>query len=315
MSEQEKIPGSGPGGSSAPADDPRPLSSETPQDAADAEPNPDEELDHPQGGTSVVGFILIPLVIVLIAVGIVWTFMMLAEDRRTVQDYAEQIRSDNKSERWQAVLDLVSSNRGSPDLVPILINMVEATPEEQELVQTGWDTTDLLKTPEERRINLRWYATAALGNIGGEQAEAKLVELLDDPDGGVRLYAVHGLARTGNTGYIPAIIHRLNTDEDAGVRAVAAYALGEVGDERGREPLLEAFRSDPATDVQWNAAIALARFGEQEARPMLDLMIQQGDPQVRTQARKALTTLDQALVTGGPQRKAADLDVDPVATE
>lgn len=260
--------------------------------------DPEAELEElPDGGTSIVGFILIPLLIVMIGVGIVFLSFTLAQDRRSVEDYAREIRSPNKAERWQAVLDLVSSKRGSESLIPILIEMLDTPPEEQEMVQ--WAPPDLLKNPEEKKINLRWYATAALGTIGGARAEEKLLELLEDKDGGVRLYAVHAFGRIRNPEYVPKILERLKNDEDRGVRTVAAYALGEIADPQAKPALLEAYEEDGETDVRWNAAIALARLGEPSVRPTLELMEQSRDvnPSVRSEARKAIRLLDRALVS------------------
>jgi len=282
-----------------------------PGDAPDADIAPDIALDaepenlvdgeaeeFAQSGSAILGFVLVPLLIVMVCVGIVWLFYQLSYDRRSIQDYSSQIRSANKSERWQAVLDLLDTNSGTTDLVPILIEMLETSPEDQSLSPTSWTSSDMLKRPEEKNVNLRWYATAALGKLGGERAEEKLVELITDADPGVRFYAIHSMARLGNPDFVPAMIERLNEDPDDGVRTVAAYALGEMRDGRAIESLKEAFSNDQAGDVVWNSAIALARFGDVSVRPALEAMAASGEPSVRIQARKALKVLDQYKASG-----------------
>lgn len=270
-------------------EDPIPATSGDPAETAGDE-TAEEEL--PEGGPSVVGLFLVPLMIVLVAMALVTAVYLLAADRPTIEEYARQLRSPNKAERWQAALNLIDTNRGSPELVPILIEMAEATEDEQSLVQTNWSVSDMIRTPEEREVNLRWYATAALGSIGGERAEEKLLELIHDEDGGVRLYAVHSLGRIGKEEFITPLTDRLLNDEDKGVRTVAAYALGEMGAGQARAALTQAWKNDPETDVQWNAAIALARMGETSVKPTLMEMRMSEIPSVRTEANRAIRLLE-----------------------
>jgi HEAT repeat protein len=252
----------------------------------------DSELESLEGGPSIAGLFLVPLMIVLVAMALVSAIYLLAADRPTIEEYARQLRSPDKAERWQAALNLIDTNRGSADLVPILLEMTNATSDDQSLVQTNWSVSDMIRTPEEREVNLRWYATAALGSIGGERAEAKLLELLDDKDGGVRLYAVHSLGRIGKEEFVIPMTGRLLNDEDKGVRTVAAYALGEMRAEGAKAALKQAFENDPETDVQWNAAIALARLGDDSVRGALEEMRRSDIPSVRTEASRALRLLD-----------------------
>jgi HEAT repeat protein len=251
------------------------------------------------GGPSILGLFLVPLMIVLVAMALVAAVYLLSVDSPTAEEYARQLRSPDKAERWQAALSLLDTQRGSPDLVPILIEMAEATREDQNLVRTNWNVSDLIRTPEEREVNLRWYATAALGAIGGEQAERKLKELLRDEDGGVRLYAAHSLGRIGKPEFMPLLTDRLLNDSDAGVRAVAAYTLGELGDTGARAALAQAHEKDPEIDVRWNSAIALARMGDAAVRPTLEEMMRSDNAHVRTQARRALRTLGSGDAAGG----------------
>lgn len=251
-----------------------------------------------EGGPSILGLFLVPLMIVMVAMALVAAVYLLAADRPTIQEYARQLQSPDKTERWQAALSLIDTNRGSPDLVPILIEMAEANEQDQSLVQTNWSVSDMIRTPEEREVNLRWYATAALGSIGGERAEEKLLELLKDEDGGVRLYAAHGLGRIGRAEFTGPLTERLLNDEDTGVRTVAAYALGEMGAEEARAALKQAFEEDAETDVRWNAAIALSRMGDESVRPALEDMRMSDLPSVRMQANRALRLLDQGKSGG-----------------
>lgn len=241
---------------------------------------------------NVLGFILVPAFIVMTILGIVYLFYLLTYEDLSVADYQRRLDSAIPAERWQAAIDLVQRNRTSPQLVPVLVEILESEPGEQNIESTAWASGDLLKSPEEKQVNLRWYAAHALGNMDGDQPFGILMKYAADQDAGVRFYAAHGLGRIRNPGAVDALVERLRTDEDDPVRTAAAWALGEIADPRAAEPLLEVWRSNPATDVRWNCALALSRFGVAEVRPTLDEMLKAENPHTRDQARQAIRLLE-----------------------
>ncbi len=246
---------------------------------------PEEDL----ATSSVIGFVLVPAMLVIAIVGVVWVFWYLTYNPYSVQDYTRLLKSDNKSTRWQAALDMVETNRVSGELVPILVEMAHAKDEDQSVVDTTqFDVRNLLKSPEEKKVNLRWYAVAALAKVGGERAYETVLEMAKDDDIGVRFYAVHGLGRMGNKGAIPTLIDRLLTDTDFGVRAASAWALGELGDKSAKDALLQAFKNDKEKDVRWNSALSLARFSEGSVEETLIEMTKADNAHTRDQARRAL---------------------------
>ena len=108
---------------------------------APAEP-PEEEL----AASNVIGFVLVPAMLVVVIVGIGWVFWYLTYNPYSPQDYVRLLRSENKSTRWQAALDMVETNRATEELVPILIEMAHATDKDQDVVQTmTFDARDILK--------------------------------------------------------------------------------------------------------------------------------------------------------------------------
>lgn len=255
---------------------------------------PGEDQPAERGFTgNLFGFILAPALMAMVAVGIGYTFYYLTYDRRSQMDYATLLRSERKTDRWQAALDLVDTNRGSPDLVPILIEMVDSSDESQMLAQKGWETGDLLKTTAERQINLRWFATAALGKIGGPNAYEKLLKLTSDKDDGVRMFAVQSLARIRNPESAPLIMELLINDKDWGVRAASAFALGELGDPKAIPALKKALETDANDDTKLNSAIALARLGDGSGKTRLEEGLKGPDAAIRQEARKALRLIEE----------------------
>lgn len=272
-----------------------------PEDAvSDGEETTDEgaPAEEPIPVTGFIGFVLVPLVIVLSIVGILWLGWYLTYDRKTVADYARELRSEDRTVRWQAALGLIETNQADESLLPVLEDMLATSDEDQSLQGVVWTTRDMLKTPEERKVNLRWYAAAALGKIGGERATLRLIELLKDPEDGVRFYSAHGLGRVRDPRAVPPLVEMLESDPDGGARAAAVWALGEIGaaseDAEAREAVARAHGADAETDVRWNAALALARFGDRDAIPTLREMMNSDNPNTRDQARRSLGRLERA---------------------
>jgi HEAT repeat protein len=202
-------------------------------------------------------FVVFPLGIVAIAVGIFFLFGRLATDEQTVPDYLNEVRNGGQRERWQAAYQLSQ-----------LINVGEAKKYPDLVVKVGQVYTSA-KNDDPR---VRRYLSMVLGNLGDRRATPLLVEALKDQDPETRIYAVLALGRLRDPAAVPPLLSSFARDE-RDVRKAIAYALGEIGDRRA-VPALAASLSDPIADVRYNAAIAMARFGDTRAigvvREMLD---------------------------------------------
>jgi HEAT repeat protein len=202
-------------------------------------------------------FVVFPLGIVAVAVGIFFLFGKLASDEQTIPDYLNEVQSGGRRERWQAAYQLSQLiNVGEAKKYPNLVNDIAR-------VYTDAKSDD---------PRIRQYLSMVLGNLGDRRATPLLVEALGDPTEETRIYAALALGRLRDPAAVPALLKSFSSDE-RDVRKAAAYALGEIGDRRAVEPLAGAL-SDPIADVRFNAAIALARLGDTRAigvlREMLD---------------------------------------------
>lgn len=202
-------------------------------------------------------FVVFPLGIVAIAVGIFFLFGQLARDEQTIPDYLNEVRSGGRRERWQAAYQLSQ-----------LINVGEA----KNYPQLADDVMRVFAESKNDDPRIRQYLGMVLGNLGDRRATPLLVEALADRAPETRIYAALALGRLRDPAAVPPLLNVFAEDE-RDVRKSAAYALGEIGDRRAVEPLASAL-SDPIADVRFNAAIALARFGDSRAigvtREMLD---------------------------------------------
>jgi hypothetical protein len=202
-------------------------------------------------------FVLFPLGIVAVAVGIFFLFGKMASDEQTIPDYLNEVRSGGRRERWQAAYQLsqlisIGEAKKYPNLVHDVVRVYEES-----------------KNDDPR---IRQYLSMVLGNLGDKRATPLLVDALKDRAPETRIYAALALGRLRDPAAVPTLLEVFANDE-RDVRKAAAYALGEIGDRRALEPLVGAL-SDPIADVRYNAAIAVARMGDSRAigvvREMLD---------------------------------------------
>jgi hypothetical protein len=235
-------------------------------------PNPQSSIHDPQSadarGTSadvpressktiLFQFVIFPLGIVAVAVGIFLLFGKLASDEQTVPDYLHEVQSGGRRERWQAAYQLSQLiNAGKAKKYPNLIN---------DVIRVYQDA----KSDDPR---IRQYLSMVLGNLGDHRATPLLVEALKDPSVDTRIYAALALGRLRDAAAVDPLLAQLNGQEND-VRKAAAYALGEIGDRRALEPLVTTL-GDPDANVRYNSAIALARMGDGRSigviREMLD---------------------------------------------
>jgi HEAT repeat protein len=203
-------------------------------------------------------FVVFPLGIVAIAVGIFLLFGKLASDEQTIPDYLNEVRSGGRTERWQAAYQLSQLiNAGEAKKYPHLVD-------------------DVMKAYQDARDDdprIRQYLSMVLGNLGDRRATPLLeAAAAAEPNSDTRLYATLALGRLHDPAAVPTLI-KLAADDEHDIRKSAVYALGEIGDPRALDTLAQK-ANDQTPDVRFNAAIALARFGDKRGigalREMLD---------------------------------------------
>jgi HEAT repeat protein len=202
-------------------------------------------------------FVLFPLGIVAVAVGIFFLFGKLASDEQTIPDYLNEVRSGGRRERWQAAYQLSQ-----------LISIGEA----KKYPNLVYDVVRVYDESKNDDPRIRQYLSMVLGNLGDRRATPVLVDALKDRAPETRIYAALALGRLKDPAAVPPLL-AVFADDERDVRKAAAYALGEIGDRRALEPLAGAL-GDPIADVRYNAAIAVSRLGDSRAigvvREMLD---------------------------------------------
>lgn len=201
-------------------------------------------------------FVLFPLGIVVVAVGIFLLFGKLASDEQSIPDYLNEIRSGSKHERWQAAYQLSKSlKRGEAKKYPSLEEQVAA----------------LYTASKNDDPRIRRYLSMVLGTLGDHRATPLLLDGLNDRDTDNRLYALMALGELRDPAAVPRVAAAAG-DEDRDIRKAALYSLGAIGDPSAVPALVNAL-DDASPDIRWNAAVALARFGDKRALPGLREML------------------------------------------
>jgi HEAT repeat protein len=235
-----------------------------------------------------LGFFILPMLLVLGAVGVFLLFGLIAHEDKSVDEYLAEVTGGGINEPWQGAFGLANKLVQDESLHgdPVIAQRIAATLEHRNAAEDP---------------QVRTFLLLALGRVGHGSSIPVLVEYLDDPDADVRLKALWSL---GNIGATPTAdssepVAGALDDEDVGVRGYAAYVLGTLGN-TATVPALEIALNDPAGQVRWNAAVALARLGSDagtgELRRMIDREYLIGNGELNAQQQQdAMVAAIQAI--------------------
>lgn len=152
---------------------------------------------------------------------------------------------------------------------------------------------DILVTRARRRFprSTRLRALSSLVDLATPAHTAALHTMIDDPNPHVRVHAVRGLARVGDTGAIPHILD-IATRVRPWEAARTADALVEMGP-AAVEPVInwvehEQAKAYPSVDVVALAGRLLGLIGDERAEPVLITLLGSDRPDWRVAAASAL---------------------------
>lgn len=175
----------------------------------------------------------------------------------------------------------------------------------------------LLAAPDRREVIRRylmfsktlagWARERALESMHqfGSALVEPTIELLADPDEGVRATALEVAGSFEDSRIVPATIGLLS-DSDWWLRITAAETLGRLGDARAVIPLIGALGD---ADTRWGAVEALGRIGDLRALPALGQLLADPAPEVRIEILMALRNFKHPQILDGLRHVAA---TDPV---
>lgn len=220
----------------------------------------------PQGAPYlIIQFLVFPLAIVAVGVGVFVLFGLITAEGKGPGDYLDLIRSGSSNRRWQAAYELskVIQQGEDPELQdPRLVTKMV----------TAFQDAD----GDDPRVQR--YLALALGRLGKAGAVPALLEYTKGvrdaggtADSETHIYSVWALGAIGDEAATAELV-ALTTHDDPGLRKTAVHALGSFSSAEAIAALHGAL-GDPVEDVRWNAATALARRGDSVAVPVLEQML------------------------------------------
>lgn len=123
---------------------------------------------------------------------------------------------------------------------------------------------ELVAALDDPSSEVREHAVESLGEIGGDEAAAALLERATDEHSGLQALAVRALGKTGDRSAVPELIALLKHEEPS-IRSAAASALGKIGDPDAAAALLEQMEGEESGHALAASAEALGKQGELQA--------------------------------------------------
>lgn len=181
---------------------------------------------------------------------------------QSVKELINSLQSDDLKQQKQAARELVDI--GKPAVKP------------------------LLKSLEDGKWKIRWYASEILGEIGDEEAVQELIATMGDENSGVRSKSMLALVEIGEYSVDPLI--KALSNENWQIRRQAADALGVIGTKKAVNPLIETLR-DENLWVKKSAAESLGNIGDKRATKPLKNILKEDNSEVREAVSDALGKL------------------------
>ncbi|MFQ5751769.1 MAG: HEAT repeat domain-containing protein [bacterium] len=160
------------------------------------------------------------------------------------------------------------------------------------------DIIKMLKDPDHK---VRLETAFALGQLGNSEAEAALIEQLNQSEESseVKIRIVEALGKVGTKRSFPILI-RLFKAENAKLRAEAALSVGRMALRNLTNPsvtnALKLLLKDSDQEVRWKASYSLMRIGKDLDAASLRKAVQDPDPRVRMYAVQALGKLNDVAI-------------------
>lgn len=164
---------------------------------------------------------------------------------------------------------------------------------------------ELLQQVESNNPDVRRNATWLLGRFRDERIVAPLVRRLGDADATVRARAAEALGTRREVTVVSPLVEALG-DADANVRRLATRSLGLVGHGDAIAPLIELLgdaddtvrsqASESVAELAQSASISAEQL-EEAVAPLCQMLVYDGDANVRYYATSALQAIASPTVT------------------
>lgn len=198
-------------------------------------------------------FFIIPFLIAVFCIVLFAGIKLLTEEKRSVFDYLEDVKTGGRDKRWQ----------GAFELSKILSNP-ESVPQNERFIN------ELIHAFEEGKHDdnrVRQYLALAMGRTKNSAFSRVLTDGLNgekEENIPALLYAIGMLGVKENSAVLfPYVDHN-----EPRVRSIAVVALGNLADPASVSFLKKGLK-DSEPNVQWGSAISLAKMGDGSGKDIL----------------------------------------------
>ncbi len=198
-------------------------------------------------------FFIIPFLIAVFCVLLFGGIHLLTQEKRSVYDYLEDVKTGGHNKRWQGAFEL-SKILSNPAMVP----------QEERFENEMINAFEQARHDDNR---VRQYLALAMGrtqNMAFSQALAEGFINEKEENLPALIYAIGQLGDTTNA----PLLHDYADHSNARIRSIAVVAMGNLGNSESL-PILKKALKDFEPNVQWGSAISLAQMGDLSGKEIL----------------------------------------------
>jgi HEAT repeat protein len=208
-------------------------------------------------GVIVHSFFVIPFLLAIFSVLLFVSVRILTMEKRTVNDYLEDVRVGGLTKRWQSAFELSR-----------ILSNTKMVPHDEKFIHNMTDAFEKSKNDDDR---IRQYLALAMGRSGITEFSDVLIQAAAD-EKDENLYAIIsslGILQTEKA--IPVLLKILDSN-NAHLRLAAVIALGNISNPKTIIPL-QRMLNDPEPNINWDAAIALAKMGDKTGKAIIENLL------------------------------------------
>lgn len=204
-------------------------------------------------GVIVHSFFVIPFLLAIFSVLLFVSVRILTMEKRSVNDYLEDVKIGGLTKRWQSAFELSR-----------ILSDPKSVPQDAAFVSKMTEAFEKSKNDDDR---IRQYLALAMGKSGIKDFVDVLIKAVPG-EKDENLYAIiTSLGILQDEKAVPVLLNTLESSSKH-LRLASVIALGNISSPQTLIPL-QKMLSDPEPNINWDAAIALAKMGDKSGKYLL----------------------------------------------
>lgn len=200
----------------------------------------------------------------------------------------------------------------NPEFLPEFLELLSGTSDDgKKLGRTGLISLgkgilpEILQTYPETSLLVKEQLVMVLGDLGGKEAVAILVECLNSSERWLKINAIEALTKTKDKVYVAKFLEMLKDGNDVWIRATLLSALGQLGNKEHIAVFEENLKNADAR-VRANALEGMTNLGDATVRKIVEGFLRDPNDRVRVNAAIGLWKLGDREVVAELENLTAD---------